>query len=203
MGVYAELINGGQAMFRREGNDPTAPRIEIRIGGDHQCANLVAQKRGKRCSELGVVAGFCDKKPSAKIRCRPFDIAYLIRRGRKIGVHESTEAIDGGHRLVQDGEPLLLHIVAQNRRSGDIATRSVEALHKTEFDRITAHIEDNRDRRGSFLGSMSRGIATGRRQHGYTSLYEFGGKLCQAAVVAARPSIFNVDVPAVDETTLA
>src|SRR5262245_37438070 len=41
MSVYAELVNGGQTIFRREGNDATAPCIKIRIGGNHQCANLV------------------------------------------------------------------------------------------------------------------------------------------------------------------
>src|SRR5262249_33823720 len=157
----------------------------------------------KRRIQLGIIAGFCDKELSTKIRCSPFDVAYLIRRGRKIVVDDSTKANDVGHRLMQNAEPLLLHIVAQNGRPSDIATRSVEALDKTEFDRITACVEDNRYGGCRLLGSASRGISTGRRQHGYTLLHEFGGKHCQPAVVAARPSIFNVDVATANEATLA
>src|SRR5262245_10111630 len=160
-------------------------------------------QRSKSCIQLGIIAGFCDKKLSAKICCRPFDVTYLIRRRRKIGVDESTEANDVGYGLVQDAEPLLLHIVAQNDRTSGIATRSVEALDKTKFDRITAHVEDNRDGRTRLLCIASRGISTSRRQHGYASLHEFFGQHCQPAVIAARPPIFNIDVATVDETTLS
>ena len=72
-------------------------------------------------------------------------------------------------------------------------TRSVEALDETEFDRITARIEDNRDGRGRLLCGASRGISTGGCQHGYPSLHEFGGEHWQPAVIAAT----------VDETTFA
>jgi hypothetical protein len=44
--------------------------------------------------ELRIVAGFCNKKLSTKISRRPFDVAYLVRRGRKMGVDECTEAND-------------------------------------------------------------------------------------------------------------
>src|SRR5215831_18369423 len=202
-GVYAELINGGQTILRRESNDATATRIEIWIGRDHQCANLLAQQRSKSSVQLGIVAGFCDKKLSAKIRCRPFDVSYLICCRRKIGVDDSTEANDVGYRLVQNAEPLLLHVVAQNGGSSGVTTWSVEALDKTEFDRITTRVEDNRDSRTRLLCSASRRIPTGGGQHGYASLHEFFGKHCQPIVIAARPPIFNIDVATVDETTFS
>src|SRR5262249_13090145 len=116
---------------------------------------------------------------------------------------DSTEANDVGYRLVQNAEPLLLHIVAQNGRSSGIATGSVEALDKTEFDRITARVEDNRDCRTRLLRGASRRIPTSRGQHTYASLHEFFGEHRQPTITAARPPILNVDVTTVDETTFS
>jgi hypothetical protein len=119
---------------------------------------------------------------------------------RELRVEERADEGGARHELVQQADSLGLHLVGQQREAGRVSARPVETVDEAGLDGITAHAEDDGDRRGRPLGRNCRDIAARSHEHGYPAAHEIGCQGRQPLVLTMRPAILDGDVPAFDET---
>ena len=85
--VFAELIDGRQALPCRERDDPVASCVEKGIGCDHQRPNTVADQGCERGLQIVVGAGFGDYEPQIARARRLFELLLLARCWREGRIH--------------------------------------------------------------------------------------------------------------------
>src|SRR5260370_10125572 len=71
--------------------------------------------------------------------------------------------------LMQQSQPLGVHLLVENIEAGHIAARTGEARHKTKLDRVIASAEDDRDYRCRSFGRKRCERVGGRVDHGHQS----------------------------------
>jgi hypothetical protein len=87
--------------------------------------------------------------------------------------------------------------------AGGVATRTAEARHKTQSDRIATAREDDRNRCCCRLGCDRRSTAASCHDHGDLTADQIGGKARQSVVLTFGPPVFDRDVLAFDVAYLA
>ena len=81
----------------------------------------------------------------------------------------------------------------------DVTARSAQATDEAEPDRVGGRFEDDRNNGGGrFCREGCRRAA--RREHGHLSLHQISCHCRQSVVVPLRPSEFDLDVLALDQT---
>ena len=82
--------------------------------------------------------------------------------------------------------------------AGHVAARPVEAGDQARPDRVSAAIEDDRDRRGRRFGRQSGAEAAGRGNHGHLAADQFGRQRRQSIALPVRPTVLDRDILALD-----
>src|SRR5579863_1938100 len=75
----------------------------------------------------------------------------------------------------------------------------VETSNQSQLDRISAHVENNRDCRSCAPGGHCRGCTADSRNYRHLTTNKIGRQLRQASVVSVRPTIFDRDILTFDE----
>src|SRR5262249_54520344 len=100
-GEFSELVDGGQALLRREGDNSLAPRVEIRISRDQQRIDVLLHERREGGVELLIVAGLGDGDALTDAARCLLDLLQLARRRRKVRVEQNPDERGAGGQLAQ------------------------------------------------------------------------------------------------------
>jgi hypothetical protein len=114
---------------------------------------------------------------------------YGIRR-----IDEHANANGFGHQLVQEREPLGLHLLGEKIEAGRVPARLGEACHKAELDRVLTNGEGDRDRCGC-RSRRDRGYIARRGDHGDAPTGKVGHHRRKAVELAVQDMIFDGHVP--------
>src|SRR5262249_17824346 len=116
---------------------------------------------------------------------------------RIVWIDKKTYRGNGGHYLVQQLEPLRPQHGVERAHARDVATRSIKASHKAEFDRVFTYHDDDWDDRCCGLG-RARGAAAAGEYHRHLTADQIGRQRGQSIVVTLRPTVFDHDILAID-----
>jgi hypothetical protein len=103
---------------------------------------------------------------------------------------------------MQKAQPLGCNLDVENIDAGRVPARPGEAGNKTEFDRVFADAENNRDCRSGGFGRKRRRVAAGRGNHGNAAAGEISHERWQAIIFALQPMVFDRRVLAFDGSGL-
>jgi hypothetical protein len=118
---------------------------------------------------------------------------------RRLRIGEDEHIGAARHQLPQQPQPLRPQLLSEIVHAGHVAARPIEAIDKTELDRIGADAEDDRNSAGGGLGRDGRRRAARRHDDGGTTLNKIGDQIGQSFVLLVRPAIFDHDIAAIDE----
>src|SRR5262249_44634300 len=126
---------------------------EVWIGANHErpCPRLL--KVGKKCIELALVPSAQDMKLQSKPAGRDFRVfqsGFRLRGTSRI--HEKRDTQCRRYCSVQQLQSLRYHLLIQGGHAREVATRMVQAQHKSKLDWITADVEHDWNRRCCGLG---------------------------------------------------
>jgi len=112
-------------------------------------------------------------------------------------VQEETDIPGGGHQIVQQPQPFRHQLRTQLGHTGDVATWSIQARHKTKLDRIAGRLEHDRDGRGHSLGGKRR-RRPARQHHTDAPAHQVGCQCRKLVDMTISPTKFDRDVLALD-----
>jgi hypothetical protein len=90
----------------------------------------------------------------------------------------------------------------QYRCAREVASRMVKARDKANCDRISTHVEDNRNCLGCCFSGNRCCRSIRNYDHGYPTPNQIGNQSWQPVVVLLRPTVLNRHVLALDVTGL-
>src|SRR5258708_214111 len=170
---------------------------EERVGGDEQCAGSALGKGRKRCVDLALAAGVEDAEFQSKRVCCVANGRHPNLGTRKGRIHQHRDRARFRNEFVQQLYALGLQRRREKAHARHVAAWSVEAGNEAELDRVVAHLENNRNRRGRRLGREC-GSGALRSNYCYLTADEIGRKCQQPVILACGPAVFDPDVLALD-----
>ena len=117
---------------------------------------------------------------------------------RIVGVDEKADRSGAGKKLADQFEALAEQLSADVSRSRYIGARATEAGDKAYLDRVAAHVKNDWNRSGRFLGCESRIDGTRGDDHRHLASDQIGHKRRQSLILIVRPPVLNFDIPALD-----
>ncbi|HTM74928.1 MAG TPA: hypothetical protein VL198_17005 [Pseudolabrys sp.] len=117
-----------------------------------------------------------------------------------IGQHADQSALRD--QLAQKSEPLCLESRRNQAQARCIAARIVEAVDKTDDDRIAIDDKDDGDFTGCGLGCECRGLSARGNNHDCLIVHQIPRQSRQTAMPAVRPAVFDPNILIFDESRL-
>src|SRR5262245_8876406 len=115
-------------------------------------------------------------------------------------VDEQRDAVGRWDHFMQQFESLRSYRHVPSGYPGHVATWSMQAGDKSQFDRVQSYVEDDWDRGGRCLGRQCSG-GTGRHSnHSHLTTNQIVRQRRKSIVPTLCPAIFNRHVPAFDIT---
>jgi hypothetical protein len=130
-------------------------------------------------------------------------ISHLGLGARKSRVHQHGERRRLGNQCAQQPQPLRLERARQQGYSGHVGARPVQAGNKTDFYRVAANREHDRDGRGGRFGGQHRRLTAARDDHGHAAANQISRHRRQSVILTIRPAKFDRHVAALGITGLA
>src|SRR2546425_10910938 len=140
--------------------------------------------------------------PSEGVGCR----LQVARKGLSESgtgrVNEYGNTGRRGQQFVQQLQSLRPYLCIQVGHAGQVAPGSAQACNKSNLDGVDRYPEDDRNCCSRGLCRECRRSASGCRNHGHLTVNQFSRKRWQPIVVTLCPTIFDLDVLALDITSL-
>src|SRR5262249_15997430 len=91
-------------------------------------------------------------------------------------------------------QPLWADLVRKRGHAGKIATRPVQAVHKSKSNGIGAREKNDRYSIGRGFGSSRSGNAARRDNHRHPAADKFGAQRLQSSIVGICPGVFYGEI---------
>src|SRR5262249_31175164 len=203
LNIQPRNVHGGNGMVRGQRIDLLEATEEDRVGINQKCLNATPNKAFECTVKAALGACVSDYyvKPERTSRGMQIRYNYLDVRVGRIG--EKTDDFCRGNEFAQNLEPLRRHLHLEKADARNIATRPVEAPHKTQSDRIGSHVEYDGNRRSRILRGGQRRSTAHSNNDGNLPSDQIGSKRGQPIKLTLGPAEFDRHVMDLDKAGFA